>query len=120
MKPIIESTEFGSITIDKEKMPYDICISIGGEVKKRNKKLSKSVHGTSHILSLDEAMDIYEPEANELIIGAGQESQLKLSVEATDFFDEKKCKIKLFSTPEAVKYWNRYEGHAIGLFHVTC
>ncbi len=120
MKPIIESVEFGSVIIDKERIRYDIVISVDGEIVKRNKKLSKAIFGTSHILSLDEARDVYDPEANELIIGAGHDSQLKLSAEASDFFEEKKCKIKLLSTPEAAKYWNRYEGHAIGLFHVTC
>ncbi len=120
MKPLINSTDFGSITVNKEKIGHDIVIDAEGQVRKRNKKLSKIIYGTSHILSLDEARDIYDPLANELIIGSGQNDQLKLSAEASDFFEEKKCKVKIFPTPEAILYWNRYEGHAIGIFHVTC
>ena len=120
MKPFIDSTAFGSITVDHERIDHDIYISADGMIHKRKKKLSRRVYGTSHIFSLDEASDVYDPEANEIIIGSGQYDKLKLSEEAADFFDEKKCKVKLLPTPEAVKYWNRYEGHAIGLFHVTC
>ncbi len=120
MKPHIDESEFGYITVEGEKILHDIYIATDGNVKTRNKKLSKAVFGTSHIISLGEAKEVYEMEANELIIGAGQYDSVKLSEEAIDFFDEKQCKIKLFPTPEAILYWNRYEGHAIGLFHVTC
>ncbi len=120
MKPPIDSTKFGSITVDRHMIDYDIFISLDGMVHKRKKKLSKQVFGTSHIFSLAEANDIYDPDANEIIIGSGQYDKLKLSEEAADFFEEKKCKVKLMPTPDAVRYWNRYEGHAIGLFHITC
>lgn len=120
MRPHIDKTDFGYITVEGEKIHYDIYITADENVKKRNKKLSKAVFGTSHIISLEEAKEIYEMEANELIIGAGQYGKVNLSEEAIDFFDEKQCKVKLLPTPEAILYWNRYEGHAIGLFHVTC
>jgi hypothetical protein len=120
MKPEIDATDFGSITIDHRKIHHDIYIGAEGAVYKRKKKLSKRVYGTSHIISLDEASYVYDPEANEIIIGSGQDDMVKLSREAADFFDEKKCKVKLLPTPEAIRYWNRYEGHAVGLFHVTC
>lgn len=120
MKPHIDGTDFGYITINGEKIYHDIYILSEGRVEKRNKKLSKAVYGTSHVISLDEAKYIYEMDANELIVGSGQYGNVRLSEEAVDFFDEKKCKVKLFPTPEAIEYWNRYEGHAIGLFHVTC
>jgi len=120
MRPQIKHTEFGSITIADEQIHHDIFISLEGTVERRNKKLSKKVYGTSHILSLDEAQYIFEPDANEIIIGSGQYDKLRLSAEAADYFDEKKCKVKLMPTPDAIAYWNRYEGYAVGLFHVTC
>lgn len=120
MEPHINETAFGHITVKGEIINHDIYIMSDGKVEKRNKKLSKAIYGTSHVISLDEAKYLYEMEANELIIGSGQYGNVKLSEEAVDFFDEKKCKVKLFTTPEAAKYWNRYEGHALGLFHVTC
>ncbi|MCK5281516.1 MAG: hypothetical protein KAK04_23355, partial [Cyclobacteriaceae bacterium] len=60
MKPIIDSTEFGSIKIEKSIFEHDVTINIEGHVEKRKKKLSKAIFGTSHIISLDEAKHVYE------------------------------------------------------------
>jgi len=40
MKPVINKTEFGSITVDEERYDHDIMITLDGKVKKRKKKLS--------------------------------------------------------------------------------
>ena len=71
------------------------------------------------ILTLSESNKIYDPVINEMIIGWRSDDKMMLSNEATDFFDEKKCKIKLLPLDEAITYWNRYEGYAIGLFHIS-
>jgi hypothetical protein len=120
MKPLIDSTKFGSITISDKKHAKDIVIRLDGKVEKRHKELSKEVYGTSHILSLAEAEDIYEEGAQRIIIGSGQEGMLNISEEAAGFFKQKGCKVKLFPTPEAIKKWNKAKKPAIGLFHVTC
>ena len=39
MKPRIEDTSFGSITIDGRTLAHDVGIRLDGEVKKRKKKL---------------------------------------------------------------------------------
>ncbi len=49
-----------------------MVIRLSGAIKKRKKKLSKAVYGTSHTISLDEAKQIYEDGAERLIIGSGQ------------------------------------------------
>ena len=120
MKPRINGTEFGSITIEGEIVEHDVIIRLSGEVKKRKKKLSKAVYGTSHKISLDEAKHIYEKGAKELILGTGQQGNVILSEEATAYFDRRKCKVKLLPTPEAIQLWNITQGPVIGLFHVTC
>jgi hypothetical protein len=120
MKPRIDKTKFGSITIAGEKYAHDVIIRRNGKVEKRKKKLSKQVFGTSHVLSLAEAEYVYEEGSARIIIGAGQSGMLKLSDEAADFFEKKKCTVDLFPTPEALQHWNEAEGPAIGLFHVTC
>jgi len=121
MKPIIDRTEFGSIEIEKSVFKHDVIINLDGQVRKRKKKLSKAIYGTSHIISLDEAKHVYEKGAKLLIIGAGQYSQVNLSDEAEIFFKQEKCKVKLKSTPKAIKTWNKTdEQKIIGLFHVTC
>ncbi|WP_406658099.1 MTH938/NDUFAF3 family protein [Methanolobus sp. ZRKC2] len=120
MNPKIDATSFGSITIDGKVYEKDVFIRLSGKVKKRKKKLSKVMYGTSHIISLDEAKYVYEKGAEKLIIGSGQNGMVKLSDEARDFFKSKDCRVKLFPTPEAIGKWNSAEGKFIGLFHVTC
>ena len=46
MKPTIDGTKFGSITVDGDTFDHDIVIRLGGKVKKRKKsKLKgKKVH----------------------------------------------------------------------------
>lgn len=120
MKPVIEKSGFGSITVDGERFGHDVLIRLSGEVKKRKKKLSKEVHGTSHILSRLEAEHIYEKGAAKLIIGSGQDGMLTLSKEAEEYFARKRCPVVLLPTPEAVSAWNASKGAVIGLFHITC
>jgi hypothetical protein len=120
MKPRIDKTEFGSITIEGTLYDHDVIIRLSGEIKKRKKKLSKAVYGTSHIISIDEAKFIYEDGAERVIIGSGQSGTVKLSDEAREYFDKKGCRVDLLPTPEALDFWNRVDGPRIGLFHVTC
>jgi len=55
MKPRIDRTRFGSVTIDGTVFEHDVIIRLHGQVKKRKKRLSKAVYGTSHTISLAEA-----------------------------------------------------------------
>ena len=120
MKPKIDSTKFGSITIQGETIKNDVVIRLDGEVEKRKKKLSKAVYGTSHTISLDEAKHLYQAGAEKLIIGTGQTDQVELSDEAAAYFKKKKCPVKLLPTPKAIRAWNKAEGAVLGMFHVTC
>jgi hypothetical protein len=120
MKPKIEGSTFGSITIAGEQIEHDVLIRLGGAVKKRKKKLSKEIYGTSHVLSLDEAKHVYEQGAKRLIVGTGHVGLVKLSDEAADYFGGKGCEVALLRTPKAIEAWNEAKGAVIGLFHVTC
>jgi hypothetical protein len=120
MKPAIMNTGFGYITVEDTELEYDILIRLSGRIKKRKKKLSKAVYGTSHTISLDEAKYVYEDGAKHLIIGSGQQGMVKLSEEAATFFEKAGCKVDLLPTPKAVKRWNEAKDDVIGLFHVTC
>ncbi len=116
----IDSTEFGSITIDGERYDHDVVIRLSGEVKRRHKKLSKEKYGTSHIISRTEAEDVFEKGCDQLIIGSGQEGNVRLSPEAADYFEKKGCKIILQPTPEAIRSFNDSHEKKVGLMHVTC
>jgi hypothetical protein len=120
VKPPIDKTRFGSITIDGETFEHDVVIRLSGKVKKRKKKRSKARYGTSHTVSKEEAEHIYDDGAEQLIIGTGQYGALELSDEAADFFKTKGCTVALLPTPEAVEAWNAAQGAVIAMFHLTC
>ena len=120
MRPLIDATSFGSITIGGRKIENDVIQTLEGSVQKRKKKLSKKVYGTSHKISLEEAKYVYEKGAEMLIIGAGQYRRVGLSDEAEKYLNKKGCRVKLLATSKAIQAWNTAGENAIGLFHVTC
>ena len=120
MKPRIDQTQFGSVTIDGKTFEHDVIIRLGGKVTKRKKQLSKAVYGTSHTISLAEAEHVYQKGAARLIIGAGQSGMVALSDEATAYFKRHGCQVELLPTPKAIPVWNAAAGAVIGLLHVTC
>jgi hypothetical protein len=120
MQPRIDGTRFGSVTIDGQVYEHDVLIRLGGAVEKRKKKLSKAVHGTSHIISSAEAKHVHQKGAALLLIGAGQDGRVTLSDEAVAYFERHRCQVQLLPTPEVIPVWNQAEGSVIGLVHVTC
>ena len=116
----IEDTAFGNITIDGKTYEHDVIIRLSGQVEKRRKKLSKEKYGTSHIVSKAEAQYIYEQGCDFVIIGTGQQGNVRLSPEASDYFEKKGCAVTVQPTPEAVRSFNKSRGKKIGLMHVTC
>ena len=120
MNPNIDGSEFGSITIGGRRIDSDVMIRLDGAVEKRQKKLSKAIYGTSHVISLAEAEVIFDRDAERLIIGAGHNVMVGLSDEAAGYFAKKKVEVELARTPEAIQRWNKAKGKVIALFHVTC
>jgi hypothetical protein len=120
MKPTIDRTTFGSMTIEGKRFDRDLIIRLDGKIEKRKKKLSKAVYGTSHTISLEEARHVYQKGAEHLIVGTGQYGMVELSDEAAGYFEEKGCEVELLPTKDAILAWNEAKGAAIGLFHVTC
>ena len=55
MKPPIGATQFGSITLGGAVYDHDVLVCPDATIKRRKKKLSKAVYGTSHTISLAEA-----------------------------------------------------------------
>ena len=120
MKPTLEKTSFGQITIDGELYKQDILIRLDGSIEKRAKKLSKQVYGTSHKISLAEAEHIYQAGADLLVIGTGQYGLVELSPEARQFFEDQGLEVEMSPTPQALEAWNQAEVDKIGVFHLTC
>ena len=120
MKPRIDATSFGSITVEGKTYDHDIVIRLTGEVKKRKKRLSKEETGSSHRVSREEAERIYREGAARAIIGSGQYGALTLSPEALAWFHRRECVVDIEPTPQAIAAWNAAEGDVVAMFHVTC
>jgi len=45
---------------------------------------------------------------------------VRLSPEASKYFDEKHCRVLTQPTPEAIRAFNESHGGKIALMHVTC
>jgi hypothetical protein len=116
----IDSTEFGSITINGETYDFDVVIRLSGEIVKRKKRLSKKYYGTSHTISKEEAKFVYEDGCKELVVGTGQHDNVRLSKEAADYLDKKGCKVIAQPSPDAIETFNKSKKDKVGLFHVTC
>ena len=116
----IDSSEFGSVTIDGKTYDHDVIVRLSGKVNKRKKKLSKKQYGTSHVVSKAEAKAVFEKGCELLVIGTGQTGNVSLSPEAANYFERKGCKILLQPTQNAIQSFNRSAERKIALMHVTC
>jgi hypothetical protein len=120
VEPQVIKTGFGWITLGADRYNHDIVIGLDGIVRKRRKKLSKQVYGTSHKISLAEARDVLEEGCEVLLISAGVFGRVGLSDEAKAYFDGHSVQVVVLPTQQAVRRWNAMTGKAVGLFHVTC
>ena len=121
MKPKVDHTEFGCITINGNKYEYDVIIGLDGMVTKRNKKLSKKVFGNAHKLSKEEAKYIYQDGTEIIVIGTGQYGELRLSEDAKDYFTQCKCRVEAMDTRKAIVFYNHLTNDSVvAMFHVTC
>ena len=116
----IEKSAFGMIQINGQKYKYDVVITLQNGIRKRKKKLSKSLYGTSHIISLDEAHDLFETGLQKLLIGSGVFDSVRLSDEAALFFKNKEVSVDIYATPKAADRWNASTEYQVALFHITC
>jgi hypothetical protein len=98
MEPRIDAVRFGKITVNGETFKHDIVISLRGKVKKRKKKLSKQMYGTSHTISLDEIEASYQGGAKALILGTGFFDRVRLFSEVQEYLSAKQCQVRLMLT----------------------
>lgn len=120
IKPIIEETQFGCITIAGHRYENDVIIRMDGVVKTRQKHLSKDVYGTSHKVSLDEVKWILQPGAKHLIVGTGQSGLLEFSPEAAHYIEAEGCELETYPTSQVAEHWNNAPEDSVGMFHITC
>ena len=118
----IESTRFGSITIDGQIYSHDIYILPTGKIEKRNKKQSPRIGG-HRSLGVKEIEYLLSNNPDIIFIGMGQSGVLPIQKEAQLLLDSSNCEVIKENTPNLLTQFNQVFGgdkRICSLFHVTC
>ena len=110
---MIDSTSFGSVTVDGKRYDHDIWIFLDGRIEKRN---------TNHLFSKDEFDRLAEGNPEVIVFGNGQSSVARVSEEAKAEAEKRGIELVAASTPEAIKLYNNLakKKKAVAAIHVTC
>ncbi len=109
----IDSSNFGSITIDGKTYNHDVYILSSGKVEERE-------HG--HIFSKDQIEHILKENPEVVIVGKGTSGCADLSLEARVLLEDKGIEIIEADTPEIKDKFNQLSKtkKVAAIIHVTC
>ena len=113
---MIDSTEFGSITIDGKKYEYDVVVSYDGKIR-------KGWLQTRHLIDKKEFSDFVKEKPEIIIIGNGQYGDCGVSDDFVKLAEEKGIEVIIKETPDAIKKFNELVEtgkKVIAYIHVTC
>jgi len=117
----IDSTEFGSVTIDGKK--YNQVLIIGDIISERDYDKLKELFGTSHKIGDWEAKELLKQNPEIIIIGTGQDGAMEVDEELIEDFKKKNIEVIAEITPRAIEIYNekKEQGKRINaLIHTTC
>jgi hypothetical protein len=112
----IDSTEFGSITVNSKKHNSDVIVSYRGSVQKAETQLK-------HLISKKELGLMLAEEPEIIVIGTGVEGDMQISSDVRRMAEQKGIQILDFQSPEAIKKFNQLceSGRKVVAFvHITC
>jgi hypothetical protein len=114
---MIDSTEFGSITVDGKTYHSDnFIVSWDGEVRK--------VHtAIRHLLGKSELDEVLKKEPELIVIGTGVSGLLEVSEEVRNTCKEKGIELVEMLSKEVIKKFNdalKQGKRVVGFIHVTC
>ena len=112
---MIESYDFGQITINGRKYSRDVLI-FPGNLK------DNWWRREGHRLSLEDLKDVFEAEPEVLVIGTGYSGLLKVPQEVEDFVKSKDIELVVENTRQACQTYNRLcqSRKIVAAFHLTC
>ncbi len=113
---MIDSTRFGSITIDGKTYDSDVVVTWEGRVKEARTEVRHEIGESDFLKLLFERSDI-------VVIGTGQYGDMKVSEDVRKFAKDKKVRLVVKPTPEAINRFNIFVGNGkrvVAYMHVTC
>ena len=113
-----ENFSFGSLTIDGKTYEKDVIIDCG-EIRKREKKLSKQFRDDfGHTpLSIEEKLPW---KCHRLVIGTGMHGSLPVMDEVRREAKRRRVELVVLPTSEAIKILNGEPKATNAILHVTC
>ena len=113
---MIDSTRFGSITVNGKKYESDVIVTWEGRVKEARTEVRHLIGEADFLKLLFERPDI-------IIIGTGQYGAMEIGESVIKFAKEKKVRLIAKPTPEAIVRFNHLVAvgkKVVGYMHVTC
>jgi len=121
MPPTINSTTFGSITINHQK--YNQVLILGETIEEREYARLKEKFGTSHRIGLWKIEKLLSDKPEIIVVGTGQDGKFEVDEEFLVACKNVGVEVMVDKTPVALEIFNRLvgEGERVnGLFHTTC
>lgn len=112
----INSTEFGSITIDGKRYENDVVVNYKG-------KIEKGWLQTRHLVGKKELSDFVREKPEIILIGNGQYGDCQVSDDFVELAEKKGLEVIIKETPEAIKKFNeliKFGKKVVAYMHVTC
>ncbi|MBD3185274.1 hypothetical protein GF325_00485 [Candidatus Bathyarchaeota archaeon] len=118
----IDSTKFGSITIDGKEYSHDLYILPDGNMEKRDKSHSPRIHG-HRSLGKAEIKHILSTNPDILLIGTGQSGVLPFQEDVEGMLQNSAIVTIKEKTPDIINEFNKKwdDGKRVAaILHVTC
>jgi glucokinase len=122
IKPVyhkITDVRSGEITVGKDTYNRDICISVGGKVKKRDEDKAKELYGSPYTIGPKELEKVCRGGPEVLFIGTGKSGKIELTEEARRFLTQRSIQCEVLPTTKAVEGYNGSKLRKAALIHVT-
>lgn len=111
----IDSTEFGSITIEGKRYSHDVVVSYKG-------KIEKGWLQTRHLINEKEFLEFLKEDPEVIVIGNGQYGACEVSNNFKKLAEDKGIEVIISKTPEAIEKFNELvkAKKVVAYFHTTC
>ncbi len=118
--PVLAAVKFGMISIGDRTYTSDVYIFPDGRVKKRKKGLARKTTGSSHLIGVEEIMQVCKWAPDVLFVGTGHASCARLTPEANEWLARMQVEVRPIATPDLPVAFNQCEGRKAAIIHVTC
>lgn len=118
--PTLAQPRFGEITVGRKTYTRDVYLLVGGEVKKRKKKLAREEYHTAHTVGPKELETVCSGGPEILFLGTGETGAVKLNEEGQRYLSQRSIECRALPTPQVVDAYNKSKQRKAALIHVTC